>query len=78
MKELKIRLVQKMISFILPNIKKLITKNTSLLMASPNPPKGMRVPEVIATDRYGRRHELKILLLIPYLLKTIVSFPRHV
>lgn len=49
-KELKIRLVQKIISFILSDIKKLITKNTSLSMASPNSPKGIRVPKVIATD----------------------------
>lgn len=77
-KELKIRLVQKIISFILSDIKKLSTKNTSLSMASPNSPKSIRVPKVIATDGYGGRHKLKMLLSIPYLLKTIVSFTHHV
>jgi len=71
MTDLKVRLTRKMVSFILPDIRKLVPKDTQLIEPSPNSSKGMRVPEVIAISGHIGWHVLKILAVVPCLFKTM-------
>jgi len=71
MKKLKIELTKKFVSFVLPDIRNIIPDGTSLVIPSQKSPKGVRVPEVIAISGNVGLNILKILIALPYLLKTI-------
>lgn len=67
---LKARIVRKVMSWILPDVREPIPEGTPLIAPSPNSPEGMRVPEVVAVSgRMGWR-VLKLLLVLPYILET--------
>ncbi|WP_346766020.1 4Fe-4S dicluster domain-containing protein [Thermococcus sp. M39] len=68
---LKVKIARKFVSFILPDVRKLVPEGTPLIEPSPNSPIGMRVPEVIAVSGNIGWHALKLFAVLPYLLKTV-------
>ncbi|KPU62844.1 [Fe-S]-binding protein [Thermococcus sp. EP1] len=75
---MKIRITRKFVSFILPDVQKLVPRNTPLVEPSPTSPIGMRVPEVIAVSGKIGWHALKLFTVLPYILKTAFYARRSV
>ncbi len=68
---LKVRIAKWIVSWVLPDIRELVPKGTLLVEPSPNSPEGMRIPEVVAVSGNLGWHALKLLVIVPYVLKTM-------
>jgi epoxyqueuosine reductase len=69
---LRVKIARRIVSWVLPDIRKFVPSGTPLIEPSPDSPVGMRVPEVVAI--YGQlrlRDILKLLIVSPYALKTM-------
>jgi epoxyqueuosine reductase len=71
MKNIKIKLTKKFVDYVLPDIRKVVPKDTPLVEPTPISPKGMRVPEVVAIEGDAGWQALKLLVTLPSLLKTL-------
>jgi epoxyqueuosine reductase QueG len=70
MTSLKVKLAKKFVSFVLSDMRKLVPEETSIIEPSPNSFDGKTVPEVVAIHGRPGIHILKMLIALPYLMKT--------
>ncbi|NJE85922.1 epoxyqueuosine reductase [Thermococcus sp. CX2] len=70
MTSLKVKLARKFVSFVLPDVRKLVPPGTQVIEPSPSSFDGRTVPEVVAIHGRPGIHILKMLVIIPYLIKT--------
>ena len=68
---LKVKIAKRIVSWVLSDIRKLVPEGTPLIEPSPSSPEGKRVPEVIAVSGHLGWHALKLLVILPYILKTM-------
>ncbi|MHA1226571.1 MAG: 4Fe-4S dicluster domain-containing protein, partial [Candidatus Hodarchaeales archaeon] len=70
-KKASVRLMRRMVSFVLQDIRKIVPENTPLIEPAPESSVGLTVPEVVAIHGPKGRGLFKLILMVPYVLKTM-------
>jgi predicted fused transcriptional regulator/phosphomethylpyrimidine kinase len=68
---LKVRIARRIVSWVLPDIRKLVPEGTPLVEPSPSSPEGKRVPEVVAVSGRMGWYAVKLVFILPYALKAM-------